>query len=75
MLFKCKSKDNGRRRGGSEQLIIVGDHRSRRGAELKGMSGTEIKSPCTFTRGVRDKETDIRRFDTDRMIFKDDELS
>merc|ERR1711907_829074 len=27
------------------------------------------------TKGVREKETDTKGFDTDRMIFKDDELS
>merc|ERR1712157_707376 len=39
------------------------------------MSGIETKSPGTFTRGVRDKTTDTKGFDTERIIFKDDELS
>merc|ERR1719210_3201023 len=39
------------------------------------MSGIETKSPGTFTRGLREKTSDVKSFDTDRMIFKDDELS
>merc|ERR1719389_1228197 len=73
MFFMSKGGQKGR--GGGEQLIIFGDQRSRRGAELKAMSGIETKAPGTFTRGVRDKTTDTRGFDTDRIIFKDDELS
>jgi len=76
MFFMNKSGDmKGKGRGGSEMLIIFGDKRSRRGAELKVMSGIETKSPGTFTRGVREKTTDTKGFDTDRIIFKDDELS
>merc|ERR1719491_1989668 len=55
--------------------MILGATRSRRGAELKVMSGVETKSPGFFTKGIRDKESSERGFDTDRMIFKDDELS
>merc|ERR1719203_1771486 len=39
------------------------------------MSGVETKNPGTFTRGVREKISDKKGFDTDRMVFKDDELS
>ncbi|CAK0911725.1 unnamed protein product [Prorocentrum cordatum] len=39
------------------------------------MSGVETKNPGHFTRGIREKTTDTRGFDTDRFIFKDDELS
>ncbi|CAJ1389760.1 unnamed protein product [Effrenium voratum] len=39
------------------------------------MSGIETKSPGFFTRGIREKQSDRRGFDTDRMIFRDDELS
>merc|ERR1719277_2177611 len=63
------------RGGGSEQLIICGPQRPRRGAELKVMSSVETKSPGQFTRGVREKTSSEEGFDTDRMIFKDDELS
>merc|ERR1719487_1038771 len=70
-----KGGDKSRGRGSSEQLIICGPQRGRRGAELKVMSGVETKSPGYFTKGVREKETDTKGFDTDRMIFKDDELS
>merc|ERR1719274_384810 len=69
------SKGGQKGRGGGEQLIIFGAQRARRGAELKAMSGIETKSPGTFTRGIREKFSDTRGFDTDRMIFKDDELS
>merc|ERR1719497_185434 len=67
-------RDGGGGRGG-EKLIICGPQRARRGAELKVMSGVENKSPGTFTRGVRDKTSSEKGFDTDRIIFKDDELS
>merc|ERR1719512_311618 len=70
-------REDGRqgRYGGTEKLIIFGEKRARRGAELKVMSGVETKSPGTFTRGVREKTSSEKGFDTDRMIFKDDELS
>merc|ERR1719350_1835849 len=76
MFFMNKREDKGRGRGGgSEKLIIFGSTRGRRGAELKIMSGVETKSPGYFTKGVREKTSSERGFDTDRMIFKDDELS
>merc|ERR1719384_2049403 len=76
MFFMNKRDDSSRGRyGGSEKLIVFGDKRARRGAELKVMSGIETKSPGTFTRGVREKTCDTRDFDTDRIVFKDDELS
>merc|ERR1719401_3195108 len=74
-----KDSDGGKAKGGrdgrSEMLAIFGPQRGRRGAEIKIMSGVETKSPGTFTRGLREKTSDARGFDTDRMIFKDDELS
>merc|ERR1719491_1638754 len=76
MFFMNKRGEaKGGGRGSSEKLIICGPTRGRRGAELKVMSGCETKSPGTFTRGVRDKTSNEKGFDTDRMIFKDDELS
>eukprot|EP00929_Paragymnodinium_shiwhaense_P088678 TRINITY_DN489_c0_g2_i1.p1 TRINITY_DN489_c0_g2~~TRINITY_DN489_c0_g2_i1.p1 ORF type:complete len:593 (+),score=131.12 TRINITY_DN489_c0_g2_i1:75-1853(+) len=75
MFFMNKDGDKGSRRGSSEQLMICGPQRARRGAELKVMSGVEAKSPGYFTRGVREKEVDNKGFDTDRLILKDDELS
>jgi len=39
------------------------------------MSGVETKNPGYFTKGVQDKTSSAKGFDTDRMIFKDDELS
>jgi len=78
MFFMNKdgqSKGQSRGRGGSEQLTIFGSQRARRGAELKVMSAVETKSPGTFTRGVREKFSDEKGFATDRMIFRDDELS
>eukprot|EP00444_Apocalathium_aciculiferum_P036418 CAMPEP_0183487274 /NCGR_PEP_ID=MMETSP0370-20130417/180354_1 /TAXON_ID=268820 /ORGANISM="Peridinium aciculiferum, Strain PAER-2" /LENGTH=354 /DNA_ID=CAMNT_0025680595 /DNA_START=27 /DNA_END=1093 /DNA_ORIENTATION=+ len=71
-----KTEDKGRGRGGgSEKLIIFGPTRGRRGAELKVMSGVETKTPGFFTKGVREKTSDERGFDTDRLILQDDELS
>mmetsp|Transcript_41639 Transcript_41639/g.89389 ORF Transcript_41639/g.89389 Transcript_41639/m.89389 type:complete len:635 (+) Transcript_41639:50-1954(+) len=76
MFFMSKSADKGRGRGGgSEKLIIFGPERGRRGAELKVMSGVEAKNPGYFTKGLREKTTGTRGFDTDRLLFKDDELS
>lgn len=68
----------GDRRGGGgfgEQLAILGPERGRRGAELKVMSSVEEKAPGQYTRGIREKFSDSKGFATDRMIFKDDELS
>merc|ERR1719507_1322772 len=65
----------GGKNGSTEMLMICGEKRARRGAELKIMSSVETKSPGTFTRGVREKTSSEKGFDTDRMIFKDDELS
>jgi len=75
MFFMNKGGEKSKGRGSSEMLIICGEQRGRRGAELKVMSGVETKSPGYFTKGVREKTTDTKGFDTDRMIFKDDELS
>ncbi|CAK0832649.1 unnamed protein product, partial [Prorocentrum cordatum] len=75
MFFMNKAEDKGRGRGGSEKLAIFGSERARRGSELKVMSGVETKSPGFFTRGIREKTSDRKGFDTDRIIFKDDELS
>lgn len=63
------------RQGFGEQLAIFGDERGRRGAELKVMSSVEEKSPGHFTKGVGPKTSDKRGFDTERMLFKDDEFS
>mmetsp|Transcript_64598 Transcript_64598/g.166248 ORF Transcript_64598/g.166248 Transcript_64598/m.166248 type:complete len:273 (+) Transcript_64598:1-819(+) len=75
MFFMNKSGEKGKGRGGSEKLMICGPQRGRRGAELKVMSGVETKNPGYFTKGVREKTSNTKGFDTDRMIFKDDELS
>jgi len=75
LMFFMSKPGEGKGSGRSEQLIINGPKRQRRGAELKIMSSVETKSPGTFTRGVREKESSEKGFDTDRMIFKDDELS
>merc|ERR1719433_690936 len=76
MFFMNKPGEKGRGKGGgSEMLIIFGSQRARRGAELKVMSGVETKSPGYFTRGVKEKTSNSKGFDTDRMLFKDDELS
>lgn len=75
-LMFFMSEEGGRGRGGgTERLAIFGPQRPRRGSELKVMSGIETKSPGFFTRGLREKQSERRAFDTDRMIFRDDELS
>ena len=45
------------------------------GAELKVMNEIEKKCPGTFFRGIREKTSDLKGFDTDRMILKEEELS
>merc|ERR1719436_1897075 len=75
MFFMTKGGKNGKGKGFGEQLAIFGPERGRRGAELKVMSFVEEKANGKFTRGVREKTNDCRGFATDRMIFKDDELS
>lgn len=76
MFFMTKpGVDKGKGKGFGEQLAIFGGQRGRRGAELKVMSFVEEKAPGHFTRGVREKTDDSKGFGTDRIIFKDDELS
>jgi len=75
MFFMNKTEEKGRGKGDNEKLIIFGAQRDRRGAELKVMNGIEKKAPGTFTRGVREKTSDVRGFDTDRLVLKDEELS
>merc|ERR1719277_974878 len=75
MFFMTKDGSKGGRQGWSEQLIIFGDERARRGAELKCMNEIEKKCPGTFTKGLREKTTDTKGFDTDRLCIKEDELS
>jgi hypothetical protein len=77
MFFMTKpGQAKGKGKGGfGEQLAIFGSKRARRGAELKVMSSVEEKAPGQFTRGVREKISNDRGFATDRIVFKDDELS
>merc|ERR1719240_2173591 len=39
------------------------------------MNEIEKKNPGTFTKGLRDKTSDVKGFDTDRMALKEEELS
>merc|ERR1719454_1862343 len=71
MFFMTKDGDKGGRQGWSEQLIIFGDERGRRGAELKCMNEIEKKAPGSFTKSLREKKSDFRGFDTDRLPIKD----
>merc|ERR1719262_390861 len=75
MFFMTKPGEKGNGKGFGEQLAIFGAQRARRGAELKVMSSVEEKAPGRFTKGIREKFSDDKGFATDRMIFKDDELS
>ncbi|CAE7863325.1 trmA, partial [Symbiodinium microadriaticum] len=75
MFFMTKDGDKGGRAGQAEKLIICGNERGRRGAELKCMNEIEKKAPGHFSRGLREKFSDSRGFDTDRMAIKEDELS
>jgi len=75
LMFFMNETDSGRNRDRTERLAIFGPERPRRGSELKVMSGIETKSPGFFTRGIREKMSDRKGFDTDRLIFRDDELS
>jgi len=79
MFFMSEMDDRGKGkgRGGNhtERLAIFGPERARRGSELKVMSGIETKSPGFFTRSLREKSSRRRGFDTDRLIFRDDEVS
>jgi len=75
MFFMAKDGEKGGRQGWSEKLIMFGDQRARRGAELKCMNEIEKKAPGSFTRGVREKTDDTPKFSTDRMAIKEEELS
>lgn len=72
MFFMSKGNERNREK---ESLIIFGPTRPRRGAELIVMSTVENKAPGIYTRGLKEKTSDVKGFDTERMIFKDDELS
>eukprot|EP00927_Polykrikos_kofoidii_P031138 TRINITY_DN267_c0_g2_i3.p1 TRINITY_DN267_c0_g2~~TRINITY_DN267_c0_g2_i3.p1 ORF type:complete len:602 (-),score=101.15 TRINITY_DN267_c0_g2_i3:87-1892(-) len=72
MFFMNKGQERGK---GKNLLIIFGPQRARRGAELMVMSTVENKMPGLYTRGVREKYSEIEGFDTERLIFRDDELS
>ena len=50
MFFMTKPGEKGKGKGFGEQLIIFGDRRARRGAELKVMSTIEHKNPGVFTK-------------------------
>jgi len=75
LMFFMNRRDDPKGRGASEKLIICGPERGRRGAELKVMSGVEAKNPGYFTKGLKEKTSDKKGFDTDRLLFRDDELS
>jgi hypothetical protein len=75
LMFFMTNPGQSKGKGFGEQLIICGPQAARRGAELKIMSSVETKAPGTFTKGIREKTSSEKGFDTDRMIFKDDELS
>merc|ERR1719226_339542 len=76
MFFMSEIEDKGRGRGGgTEKLAIFGPQRPRRGSELKVMSSIETKSPGFFTRGIKEKTSEKPGFDTDRFIFRDEEVS
>jgi len=71
-----KMGERSRNRGGkTERLAIFGEERARRGSQLKVMSGIETKSPGFFTRSLRERTSSKRGFDTDRLLFRDDEVS
>eukprot|EP00927_Polykrikos_kofoidii_P031139 TRINITY_DN267_c0_g2_i4.p1 TRINITY_DN267_c0_g2~~TRINITY_DN267_c0_g2_i4.p1 ORF type:complete len:621 (-),score=93.25 TRINITY_DN267_c0_g2_i4:139-1950(-) len=72
MFFMSKGQERGK---GKNLLIIFGAQRARRGAELMVMSTVENKTPGLYTRGVREKHSNVEGFDTERLIFRDDELS
>merc|ERR1719476_531459 len=74
-MFFMSEEAKGRGRGGTERLAIFGAKRPRRGSELKVMSGIETKSPGFFTRGLKEKISERKGFDTDRMLLRDEELS
>jgi len=60
---------------GSEKLIIFGDKRGRRGAELKCMSAVETKRPGYFTKGIEKHTSDKEHFASDTYPMDESELS
>merc|ERR1719159_405315 len=76
MLF-AEIGGSGRRGSDYERLAIFGQHRGRRGAELKILSAIETKIPGhldKFRDEIEDRDAD-KDWGTDSMTFKDDELS
>merc|ERR1740121_1678472 len=66
MNIKSMKADRGST-GGSEQLIIFGDERGRRGAELKVLHEIERLKPGKIARDFREKSSRKDGFDTDYM--------
>jgi len=60
---------------GSEKLVIFGDRRGRRGAELKCMSAVETKKPGHFTRDIRKHTSESKGFASDTFPMDESELS
>lgn len=75
LMFFMSERDERGGRGGTERLAIFGPERGRYGSELKIMSSIETKSPGFFTRGLREKISTRRGFDTDRLLMRDEEVS
>lgn len=80
MFFMGKkgSRDSGdkdRRKGDTEKLLICGSERARKASELSVMSSVEAKTVGFFTKGIREKKSDVKGFDVDRIYLKDDEIS
>jgi len=75
--MRAKERQESGRRDfdGSEKLIIFGDKRGRRGAELKCMSAVETKRPGYFTRGIEKHTSDKEGFASDTYPMDESELS
>ena len=70
MFFNGDKKDAGK----TEQLLIFGPERSRKGAELKCLSSIETKNPGYITRDLREKTSSDEEFGVDIFCLKDEDV-
>ena len=59
----------------SEKLLIFGNTRARKGAELKIKSSIESKCPGKYTKDLKDIDSRKRGFDTSIIYLKDSAIS
>jgi len=66
---------DGGERGKKERLLIFGNERQRKGAELKVSSAVETKNPGLVSREMKEKISDRKGFGVDTFYLRDDDVA